>query len=375
MTSQDQPEHAAFTGLYRAHFDAVLAWLLRKAVPARDAVDVAQLVFIAAWQHMSEIPVPAGEARAWLLAVANNQLLNYRRRQINAKLLPEDIVSCLADERALEQRLIKAQLITKAIDAMVDGPNRAAFMGVYIEGKTTSTIAAETGANEVSVRSALSRGRAEFREHYERLHGEKDDLDALDAATIAIVALFLFARGRVWRYVEQLLGIIAGPGTAPHAKPSARTRWRRLAKQTAPALVALPFLLPFVPHIVLPAPIGPVVASAIHLDGFLSRDSVAQSRLQLEAHNKPPAPPVATSRPLAPSRRQAVPRRMAQQKIEDSREAERNMLQQAAALLVRKYPERALALLREHAMKYPGSRLAEQRDSYTRQAMIALGTK
>ena len=377
MTFQDQPKHATFSALYRTHFDAVLAWLLRKAVPGRDAVDVAQFVFIAAWQHMRDIPESDGEARAWLLAVANNQLLNYRRRQINAKLLPEDVVPYLADEQVLEQRLLKAQLIMKTIEGMADGPNRVVFVSIYIDGKTPAKIAAETGASEASVRRSLSRGRAEFRELYEKLHGEKDDLEALDAATVAVIALLLFARGRVWSYVEQVVGIIAGPSAAPHADelgPQTRSPglprpgWRRLAKRIAPALVALPLLLPFVPQNVLPAP-RPEVAQAIHLG---HRAAAAQAILRSEAPDTTTPSPVATSRPSAPSRSSAIPRRM-EQHIEDSREAERNMLQQAASLLVRKQPDRALALLREHATKYPGSRLAEQRDSFMRQAMIALG--
>ncbi|MDC0740937.1 RNA polymerase sigma factor [Polyangium mundeleinium] len=367
MTSQDQPEHeATFSALYRDHFDAVLAWLLRKAVPPRDAVDVAQLVFIAAWQHLSEIPKPAGEARAWLLAAANNQFSNYRRRQVNAKLLSEDVVPCLADEEVLEQRLIKAQLITKAIDAMEDGPNRAALVGVYIEGKTTARIAAETRVNETSVRSALSRGRAEFREIYERLHGEKDDLDALDAATIAMVALLLLSRIRVWSYVDQVLGVINPSGrTVPKSELSARLRWRRFA----PALAALPLLLPFIPRSLSSEP---VPAEATHLAGAVSHIPVAAGTAGRLA--VPQSPPAATPSASTPSQRSPA-RKRAELQLEDSREIERNMLQQAASLLVRKHPRGALVLLREHARRFPESRLAEQRDSYTRQAMMALGEK
>ncbi|MDI3287355.1 RNA polymerase sigma factor [Polyangium sp. 15x6] len=359
MTSQDRPEHeAAFSALYRDHFEAVLAWLLRKAVPPRDAVDVVQLVFIAAWEHRSDIPAPPGEARAWLLATANNQLLNYRRRQIHAKLLPEDVVPCLADEQLLaEQRLIKGQLITKAIDAMEDGPNRAAFVGVYIEGKTTATIATETGVYEGSVRSALSRGRAEFREIYERLHGERDDLDALDAATLAVVALLLFSRVRIWGYVDQILGLIEPrepAGAMPRREPSTRSPWRRLA----PALAALPLLLPSAPHPVLPE--APQFAAAARA---------------AEALHSPPSPPPVTTPLASTTSRRPSPRKRTEQQLEDSRETERNMLQQAASLLVRKEPRSALVLLREHARRYPESRLAEQRDSYTRQAMIALGER
>jgi RNA polymerase sigma-70 factor, ECF subfamily len=71
-----------FEAFVRAHQDMVFATAVRLLGNATDAEDIAQHVFLKAFQHFGA--VPGGEAVAWLKTVTRNACLNhltrYRRR-------------------------------------------------------------------------------------------------------------------------------------------------------------------------------------------------------------------------------------------------------------------------------------------------------
>ncbi|GAA3449210.1 RNA polymerase sigma factor [Dactylosporangium matsuzakiense] len=68
---------AWFTGLFAAHFDAVVRYAFRRVFDAGVATDLAQETFIVAWRRRREVPE---RELAWLYGVARNLVTNHRHR-------------------------------------------------------------------------------------------------------------------------------------------------------------------------------------------------------------------------------------------------------------------------------------------------------
>ncbi|MFI5913942.1 RNA polymerase sigma factor [Dactylosporangium sp. NPDC051541] len=67
-----------FTGLFAAHFDAVVRYAFRRVFDANLATDLAQETFIVAWRRRGEVPE---RELAWLYGVARNLVANHRHRR------------------------------------------------------------------------------------------------------------------------------------------------------------------------------------------------------------------------------------------------------------------------------------------------------
>lgn len=80
---------ATFDTLYRAHFRAIYAYVLRR-VPDADAVDLVADIFTTAWRRIEDMPPPP-EDKLWLygvarLAVSQHGRGRLRRERLVAKL-------------------------------------------------------------------------------------------------------------------------------------------------------------------------------------------------------------------------------------------------------------------------------------------------
>jgi RNA polymerase sigma-70 factor (ECF subfamily) len=80
---------ATFETLYKAHFQAIYAYALRR-VPADDAVDLVADVFTVAWRRIEDLPLPP-EDKLWLYGVARRTVSQHgrgrlRRDRLVAKL-------------------------------------------------------------------------------------------------------------------------------------------------------------------------------------------------------------------------------------------------------------------------------------------------
>lgn len=74
MTSHED----RFRALYAAHFDALLAYALRRVDQRQDAADVVADTFLVAWRRVDDLP-PGDEAKLWLYGVARKIVFNQRR--------------------------------------------------------------------------------------------------------------------------------------------------------------------------------------------------------------------------------------------------------------------------------------------------------
>ncbi len=83
-----------FSELYRAQFEAVLRYALRRTDP-ETARDVAAETFLVAWRRLDSLPADQAQAAPWLYGVARNVLANADRSQRRA----ERVTAKLSHER------------------------------------------------------------------------------------------------------------------------------------------------------------------------------------------------------------------------------------------------------------------------------------
>jgi RNA polymerase sigma-70 factor (ECF subfamily) len=102
----------AFEAIFRAHYDELLRFAVRRVGPDA-AADVVADAFLVAWRRRADIPAEA--ARLWLFGVAGNLIKNERRGQLR---------------RARLLRRVAAETISADSDSAEDersGPVAAAF--------------------------------------------------------------------------------------------------------------------------------------------------------------------------------------------------------------------------------------------------------
>lgn len=80
----DQAEK--FSDLYRAHFEEVMRYALRRTDP-ETAKDVVAETFLVAWRRLDVVPADSGMASPWLYGVARRVLANTTRARRRAERL------------------------------------------------------------------------------------------------------------------------------------------------------------------------------------------------------------------------------------------------------------------------------------------------
>ena len=155
-------EHA-FRRLYAEHFDAVLAFALRRVDRPEDAADVTADTFLVAWRRLAHVP-PAHETRPWLYGVARRVLANHRRgdrrRSALGDRLKRDLATCVPD--ASDHVVQQADVI--AAMHQLSGRDQEVLELHLWEGLESREIAEVLGLSATVVRPRLSRARTRLRD-------------------------------------------------------------------------------------------------------------------------------------------------------------------------------------------------------------------
>jgi RNA polymerase sigma-70 factor (ECF subfamily) len=150
----------------RTHSARVYRLALRLTGNRPDAEDLTQEVFIRVFRSLSSYT--PGTFEGWLHRITVNLFLDSVRRKSRARVdaLPEDGADRLRDDSpGPEALLLDATLDDDVASALAALPPdfRAAIILCDIEGLTYEEIAATLGVKLGTVRSRISRGRAQLR--------------------------------------------------------------------------------------------------------------------------------------------------------------------------------------------------------------------
>lgn len=164
MTSPGLDDEDRFRLFYAAHFDALLAYALRRVARPEDAADVVADAFLVAWRRVDDLP-PGDEARLWLYGVARKVLANQhrggRRRDRLGQRLREQLSHAASRDHAVD--------VTERL-AVQDALNRLGALDREVltltvwEGLEPREIAEILGVNAQAVRTRLSRARGRLRD-------------------------------------------------------------------------------------------------------------------------------------------------------------------------------------------------------------------
>jgi len=158
-------ESARLTRVAQEHLDFVWRCLRRFGVPAADADDAAQQVFLVAADKLSDVPVE--RERAFLFATAARIAAN-ARRSIRRRQTAYDSLSQAPEEPSVSQDELSDQLRARALldQVMADMPDdlREVFVLFEIEEISIQDIATTLDIPIGTVGSRLRRARQAFQQ-------------------------------------------------------------------------------------------------------------------------------------------------------------------------------------------------------------------
>jgi RNA polymerase sigma factor (sigma-70 family) len=165
---QARDERERFERLYRAHYEAILAYGLRR-VAREDAADVVAETFLVAWRRRDQTPDGA-QALLWLYGIARRVVSNQARGQrrferLGARLREQaQTGSAPADGNVLDRAAV-----AKAF-ARLRPTDRELLTLVGGEGLSACEVARVLGCSPTTARVRLHRARARFTRELNR-HG------------------------------------------------------------------------------------------------------------------------------------------------------------------------------------------------------------
>jgi RNA polymerase sigma-70 factor, ECF subfamily len=175
MTLPDASASAERLGaLVRCHFAYVWRVLRRLGLPAGDADDVAQVVFLTASRRILDI-LPEAE-RAFLYKTAIHAAYKHRRTAERRREDPVEPCEAYPEPGPGPDELLDRRRARELLDAIVGAmpPDfRVVFVLYEIEGLTTTEIAELLGVPIGTVASRLRRARADFETRIARLEARR----------------------------------------------------------------------------------------------------------------------------------------------------------------------------------------------------------
>jgi RNA polymerase sigma-70 factor (ECF subfamily) len=153
----------AFRSLVERHQSAVCATIRALLPQFSEWEDLAQEVFLAAFQHLETFDAAKGTFRSWLLAIARNQCRNVRRGPVLAQI---DAMPILAEGRLPDAQASEAEWFERLDAALAALPDeqRLAFVLVEMQGLSYQEAADVCEVAVGTVKSRLFRAKEWLKE-------------------------------------------------------------------------------------------------------------------------------------------------------------------------------------------------------------------
>jgi RNA polymerase sigma factor (sigma-70 family) len=166
LHAEEMPAEA-FAVFYRRHVRTVLSYFAGLGVDAADAADLTAETFAAALLSRTRYSPTRGNARAWLLGIAEHKRVDsarrWARRRVAQRRLGLEPVPLSG--RDYEDFADLGNMPGPAVAALARLPRdqRAAVSARILEGGEYSTVARRLGVSEATARKRVSRGLSALR--------------------------------------------------------------------------------------------------------------------------------------------------------------------------------------------------------------------
>lgn len=164
MSSVDSPEW--FSGLVKQHLRRVYGMLYRMVGHREDAQDLAQDVFLKAYQRRHQLR-EAARVLPWLLRIASNAAIDFQRSRAVTRFPEEwnDDLQTDAGPLSPEQQLLRderGQRLHRAL-RLLSPKERAAIVLRDLEGLSGIEVARALGCSPITVRTHIASARMKLR--------------------------------------------------------------------------------------------------------------------------------------------------------------------------------------------------------------------
>ena len=151
----------AFADLYERHLDRVFRYLYYRLGHREDAEDLAEQVFLKAWQAIAGYDCRGAPFSAWIFRIAHNLLVDHRRARRETEPLDDDL-EIEDDEDAPDElvaRRLEARELAKALGELSSVEQSVVALR-FVEKLDHRSVASIIGKSEVATRSIQSRALA-----------------------------------------------------------------------------------------------------------------------------------------------------------------------------------------------------------------------
>lgn len=360
-----------FDAIYQEHFRFVFSTLLRLGVPRHAVEDASQETFLVVHRRLCDFE-GRGSPRAWLFGIARRVAFRVRRSQDRRSRK----ISALRTERRsaipLDDAVAERQLSALLLDALdeLDDDKRAALTLHVFEEMSGPQVAEVLGLNVDTAYSRIKAGRRALK----RVLGERGveaDVARLVGATRQQTRPGGRAQGRVAALLAVPLSTLSAPVVAGMS-------WKVMAIAAAVGVVSVGGIQVLRSPAESPAvdraraslvatdnsPPAPVVVP--RKDGPRSAATVPRPR---RSDSVPPA-----RQPVRPVKRASAPNAVpVGEVVPVGLQAEVELIERATAALRSEDASGALAILLEHARRFPSGQLAKERRAYRAVALCSAG--
>jgi RNA polymerase sigma factor (sigma-70 family) len=156
--------------------------LCRRALPAHQAEEVTQDVFVSAWRKRHQFDPSRGSLAAWLVGITKRRIIDHvraerrhsdRRSDLASDVGPNQSGGPAGTEPAVEptelDTIADQMVVASALRTLSDRPRQVIELA-YIHGFTHQEIAERTGIPLGTVKSDIRRGLETIRGHLESGH-------------------------------------------------------------------------------------------------------------------------------------------------------------------------------------------------------------
>lgn len=151
-------DQAGFEKLYTKYYHRMYIYCLKALHNEQDAQDVAQDIFIKAYENLNSLKNP-GLWVAWIFTIAHNHLTNLHKKQNKVfKEQISDTNNLVSDDRELEEKKEWERIIDGIPAALSKIPSGKIMRMKYLEGKTIEELSATFHLSESAVKMRLLRG-------------------------------------------------------------------------------------------------------------------------------------------------------------------------------------------------------------------------
>jgi RNA polymerase sigma-70 factor, ECF subfamily len=166
LIEQARRDPAALSELYRIHFPAIHAYVVRRVGDKNDADDLTAEVFLTMVRSMWRFRWQGAPFRAWLYRIATNQVNRWasqKRRHVTRQL--EEALNKPTAMNS-EDLLCDRELLHLALISL-PSQFQAALSLYYLEEMSVREVGVVLGCSSGTVKSRLSRGREMLRRYFE----------------------------------------------------------------------------------------------------------------------------------------------------------------------------------------------------------------